>query len=49
MPTLGGIKLKHHEAQQEGGGISLCSNPSPEMQKFDVFNAIADEAVFVTL
>jgi hypothetical protein len=45
---MGDIEPKHHGAQQEGGGISLSSNPSPEMQKFAISNAIADEAVFVT-
>jgi hypothetical protein len=33
MTTTGDVKLKHHVAQREGGGISLCSNPSPRMQK----------------
>jgi hypothetical protein len=45
---MGEIKLIHHEAQQEGSGVSLCSKPSPEVYKFAISNAIADEAVCVT-
>jgi hypothetical protein len=33
MTATGEIKLKHHVALREGGGISLCPNPNPEMQK----------------
>jgi hypothetical protein len=33
MILAGDIKLKHHVAQVEGGGCSLCPNPNPVIKK----------------
>jgi hypothetical protein len=33
MIVAGDMKLKHHVAQVEGGGCSLCPNPNPAMKK----------------